>query len=361
VCPEGEVSVSRTTTLRRSAAAPPELETQAPRTRRLPRLSLSLPWGLTLLAFAVAFAQRPGRAFVDTRFDLTADPGLFLQRIVHVWSGTYDLGHVQSGQSVGYLLPMGPWYALGSWLGVPVWVTQRLWLGTLYALAAWGAVRLLDALYDRRRGVAHAIAGFVFAFNPYVATFTDRASVVLLAYAALPWLLLAVHRGAGEPRRWRWPAFVGLLVAVSGGGTNATLVAMVVPAGLGLLAYEVWALRRPLRAALAFTWRAAACVLVGSLWWLIPVALAAPYGRDFLSFTEHPEAIWMTNSMSESLRLLGYWVLYVKVGFDGAVPLFDWAGPYLFAVPVILATLALPLLALGGLRWTGRWRYARCW
>ena len=36
--------------------------------------------------------------------------------------------------------------------------------------------------------------------NPYVVVFAARTSVTLLGYAALPWLLLAVHRGLRAPR-----------------------------------------------------------------------------------------------------------------------------------------------------------------
>ena len=43
-----------------------------------------------------------------------------------------------------------------------MWVAQRVWLGLLLALAAWGAVRLMDALYSRERGVAHVVAGLLF-------------------------------------------------------------------------------------------------------------------------------------------------------------------------------------------------------
>jgi arabinofuranan 3-O-arabinosyltransferase len=121
-------------------------------------LSLSgraLPVALALGAMALAFAQRPGKTVLDTRIELSADPGLFLHRVAAVWTSAGDLGHVQSGQFVGYLFPMAPWFAFADWIGLPIWVAQRLWLGALIALAAWGVVRLMDDLYSRRRGGAH--------------------------------------------------------------------------------------------------------------------------------------------------------------------------------------------------------------
>ena len=77
-----------------------------------------MPLSLTAISFLLAFAQAPGRAFFDTRVELGADPGLFLHRVAQVWSAQTDLGHVQSGQFVGYLFPMGPWYAVANWLGL---------------------------------------------------------------------------------------------------------------------------------------------------------------------------------------------------------------------------------------------------
>ena len=114
---------------------------------------------LGFVAFAVAFAQRPGRTVFDTRIELSANPTLFLHRVVDVWSSTGDLGHVQGGQFVGYLFPMAPWFAFVQWTGIPMWIGQRLWIGALLAVSAWGVVRLLDVLYTRQRGLAHQAAG----------------------------------------------------------------------------------------------------------------------------------------------------------------------------------------------------------
>src|SRR5437588_137025 len=100
--------------------------------------------GLVALAYAVAFGQQPGVALTDTKIDLHTSPARFLASVASTWGSSGDLGHVQGGQTTGYLFPMGPFYALGHGLGLGTWVVQRLWLGTLLALCAWGTVRLLD-------------------------------------------------------------------------------------------------------------------------------------------------------------------------------------------------------------------------
>ena len=160
---------------------------------------------LGLVAYALAFAQRPGLATSDTKIDLHVAAGRFLADVASMWSDSGSLGQVQGGQTAGYLFPMGPFFALGDLLGLSPWVVQRLWLGTLLALGAWGTVRLLDALLTRRRGVAHVVAGLLVVVNPFVVVYANRTTVTLLATAVLPWLMLAVHRGA-RASGWRWPA-----------------------------------------------------------------------------------------------------------------------------------------------------------
>ena len=157
---------------------------------------------------------------------------------------------------------MGPFFALGHALGLPDWVVQRLWLGLLLWLAAWGVVRLLDALHPARRGIVHLAAGAVTILNPFVVTYTNRTTVTLLAYAALPWLLLAVHRGLRASRGWRWPAACALLVTAAGGGVNGAvvawmLVATVAPARLrSVVRRRRLGRRRPVRRPGRAPWRA---------------------------------------------------------------------------------------------------------
>src|SRR5436305_3848357 len=148
---------------------------------------MAVPALLGVASFVLAFAQRTGLATADTKINLHVDPGRFLADVASMWTSTGQLGDVQSGQQTGYLFPMGPFFAVGHALGISDWVVQRLWLGALLALAAWGVVRLLDALLGRPRGAAHLVAGLVMLLNPFVVTYANRTTVTLLAYAALPW------------------------------------------------------------------------------------------------------------------------------------------------------------------------------
>ena len=314
---------------------------------------------LTLLAFAVAFLQRPGESTSDTKIDLHVEPIRFLGEVASVWSSSGGLGQVQAGQYSGYLFPMGPFFALGDLLGAAPWVVHRLWLGALLALAAWGTVKLLDALLGEPRAVAQVVAGGLMVVNPYVATFAQVTSVTLLGYAALPWLVFTVHRGLGASRGWWWPALFALVCTSTGGGVNAAVTGWLLVAPALLVLYECWIGAARWREAWSLTWRMGVLSLVASLWWLAPVAVHAAFGINFLPFTESAGAIWATTSLPESLRLMGYWLSYLGAGFgDRPLPYFDASDELLFSRPVVVASLLVPALAVAGLVRSRRWPYA---
>jgi hypothetical protein len=325
---------------------------------RSPWRDRAFPLGLAVAAYAIALLQRPGRGTFDTKVDLHVDPTGFLARVADVWSPTAGLGHVQGGQYSGYLWPMGPFFAALRELGLSPWLVQRLWLGTLLALAAWGTVRLLDRLLSRQRGVAHVVAGLLMVLNPYVVVFTNRTTFTLIGYAALPWLLLLVHRGVRDPRRLWWAAAFALIVTSMGGGVNAAVTAWVLVGPLLLLLYEPLLGGAGWRNAGAFALRAGVATALASVWWVVPALVHAGYGLNFLSYTEQIGAIWATTSLSESLRLMGYWPSYLGVGYgDELHPYFGSSPSLLFDPAVVVASLLVPALAFGGFVWTRRWRY----
>ena len=98
---------------------------------------------------------------------------------------------------------------------------------------------------------------------------------------------------------------------------------------------------------------------LASAWWVVPLLVQSRFGVDFLRFTEQPGTIWSTTSLPESLRLMGYWISYLGVGYGGELrPYFGDGGVLLFALPVVLAGLLVPALALTGFAWTRRHPYA---
>ena len=319
----------------------------------------AIPLVLAAGSLVLALAQDPGAASSDTKIDLHVDPSRFLSEVAAPWNDSLGLGGVWSGQYSGYLWPMGPFYALGDLLGLSPWLIQRLWLAALLALAAWGTVRLVDELYSRDRGVAHLIAGAAVVLNPYVVVFANRTSITLLAYAALPWLLIATRRGLRSPPGLWWPAAFALIVASAGGGINAASLAWILVGPALLVAYELAVLRTSFAAVRAFVVRAVPLSLLASLWWVVATGVHASYGFDFLRFTEQPSAIWHTTSLTESLRGLGFWLTYTELDFDRvAVPAFANVGPLFFDPPVVVASLLLPAFGVTGFLLARRRPYA---
>ena len=335
------------------------MEHYAPGPVRWPRRDTLIPVALGALAFAVALLQRPGLVVAETKVDLHVAPGSFLRDVLSAWTPTGSLGHVFAGQYGGYLWPMGPFFALGDVLDLPDWVVGRLWIGLALALSAWGMVRLLDALVGRPRGAGHLAGGLLYMLNPYVVTYVGRTSITLLATAALPWLLLCVHRGLREPRGLWWPGAFALVLTSTGGGVNVAVTAWLLLGPALMVVYELGWGAVASGAARAFVVRLVPVAALASLWWVAAVLVHARYGLDFLPYTEQPGTIWGTTSMPESLRLLGFWTSYIGVGYTGTLRSFQAdAGVYLGLAPVIVATLAIPALCLGSFAWTRRARYA---
>ena len=125
-----------------------------------------------------------------------------------------------------------------------------------------------------------------------------------------------------------------------------------------LLLYEVGFVGVSWRAARGFVLRTVPLALAASLWWIVPLWVQSGYGIDFLRFTEQPGTVWGTTSVTESLRLMGFWISYIGVGYAGeALPFFQPARTMLFSPLVVVASLLVPALALAGYTWARRWRY----
>jgi arabinofuranan 3-O-arabinosyltransferase len=327
--------------------------------RRLPS-DRAITLGFIAFAFALAFWQHPGWATADTKIDLHVDPGRFLSQVAAAWAPTTDLGEVHSAQYSGYLWPMGPFFAVLHAAGLGAWVIERIWIGLMLSLSVWGLLRLLDALIGRRRGVAHVVAGAFYLLNPYVTVFTARTTITLLGYAALPWLLLITHhgvrtinpargwRGWSRWRPWWWAGAFALVLTSSGGGVNAAVVGWMLVGPLVLLLYEPAVGTVRWRDSAGFLVRVGVLGVLASLWWIVPVLVHVKYGIDFLQFTEQPGTIWGTNSITESLRLMGYWTSYIGVGFGISRPFFSDGGALLFNPLVVGASLVVPALAVAG-------------
>ena len=291
---------------------------------------------VVFLAFLLlACLQSPGQVVPDTKYDLFADPVRFLTQATHLWTGLSFAGQVQN-QAYGYLFPQGPFFALFDLLGVPDWLTGRLWWAVVLTVAYTGVVRVAAALRIGTRPT-RAAAGILYALAPRMLGDLGSISSEIWPVALAPWVLLPVIRvlqGRMSPRRGGAGAALALALM---GAVNA------VATGVACLpAILWWAAHRPGRtwARLAAWWlplSAAVC-----LWWAVPLVLLGRVSPPFLDHIESAEVTTRWSSVTEVLRGASTWVPFVSTD--------RVAGAALTSEPAfVLATGALAAAGLVGL------------
>ena len=215
---------------------------------------------LGVLAYLPPLLTAPGVVAADTKQYLYLDPGRLMDTARSLWDPSTYGGWV-THQTIGYLWPLGPWYWTMQHLGVPDWVAQRLWIGTLVFAAATGVLALARLLGLTL--TAATAAAVLYGLSPYLLDYVNRTSVLLAPWAALGWLMvctvLAARRGG-----WRWPALFALVVATVG-GINATALVLCGLAPVLWLAYAAWISREvPVRRVLATTAKIGGLTLAAS-------------------------------------------------------------------------------------------------
>ncbi|HEY7106940.1 MAG TPA: alpha-(1-_3)-arabinofuranosyltransferase family protein [Acidimicrobiia bacterium] len=305
---------------------------------------------LAAVAYVPILLTQRGRVVADTKSYLYLDPGRLLERAPSMWDPNIGLGTV-THQNIGYLFPMGPYYWLMHAVGVPAWVSQRLWFGTILFAAALGVLYLLRTLHVHGPGVV--VAAFVFMLSPYVLDFAARLSVILLPWAGLPWMLALVIRALRDDG-WAYPAVFAIVVQVVG-SVNATALVFAGIVPVLWILYAVFVTREVAwRRAAGAVAKIAVLTLLTSLWWIVGLATQSAYGLDILRFTETLATVSHASLPSEVLRSLGYWFSY------GGDKISAWIPPsvrYTQDLWAIAASYALPLLAFaaaGFVRWKHR-------
>jgi hypothetical protein len=94
-------------------------------------------------------------------------PGRLLERAPSMWDPNIGMGTV-THQNIGYVFPMGPFYWVTHQLGMPAWVAQRVWFGTIRFL-------LLECCTLRTPQAGVVVAAVVFMLSPCVLDFKSRS------------------------------------------------------------------------------------------------------------------------------------------------------------------------------------------
>ena len=303
---------------------------------------------LALVAFLPMLASQPGVVTDDTKTYLYLDPGRYVRQAVSLWDPGVGLGTV-THQNIGYLLPMGPFYWVLAELHVPLWMAQRLWMGTLLFAAGAGALYLCRVV--GLSGPGRYVTALAFTFTPYVLQYSGRISVILLPWSGLPWMvafvILAVRRGG-----WRYPALFALVVALVS-GINASSILYVGIAPALWLPYAVLVGETTWRKAWGVAWKVGLLSALVSLWWAVGLQVEAAYGINVLKFTETVPSTSAASLASEIIRGLGYWYFY---GTDRVGSWTQNSVAYTQNLWLIAASFVLPALCVVAAVFA-RWRH----
>ena len=289
----------------------------------------------------LCLASSPGLISPDTKLDLTANPLRFLARAANLWNSDLPFGQAQN-QAYGYLFPHGAFFALGHTLGVPGWLTQRLWWAVLLTVGCWGLLRVTEALGIGTR-TSRLIGAVAYALSPRVLTTIGSISSETLPMMLAPWVLLPVilaldrqrphlrATGASSPRMLAGSA--GVALALMGAVNAVASLAACLPAIIW------WACHRPNRRWRRFTawWLLASLLAVA--WWVVALVLLGRISPPFLDFIESSGVTTQWTSLTEVLRGTSAWTPFVAPG--------STAASSLVSQPV--AVLATTLVAAGGL------------
>lgn len=297
-------------------------------------------WRLRIIAggfvlLALTFAQRPGRIVGDTKAGLVLDPGGYLATALSIWDPNGSWGQVQN-QAYGYLWPMGSFFWLGDLAGLPDWIVQRLWWFTLLFTAYLGMIVLLNALRLGRPWM-HILAGFAFALSPRMLGTIGPTSIEVWPLAVAPWVLAPLVLAVTSRRDPKWMAAASAFAVAMVGGVNAAATFAVIPLA------AIWIVMAPpgrVRRTLMLWWPP--FVLMGTLWWIIPLFVLGSVSPPFLDFIEGAQATHEVTTFIDALRGTSHWVTYIDPTSQ--------AGSALIRNPVVMLNSFVVLgLGLAGL------------
>ena len=295
-------------------------------------------WAVGAAALILCFAQSPGRISPDTKLDLTAAPLRFLARATNLWSSELPFGQAQN-QAYGYLFPHGAFFLLGDTLGVPGWMTQRLWWALLLTVGFWGLLRVAEALGIGTTS-SRVIAAAAFALSPRVLTTIGSISSETLPMMLAPWVLLPVILALRGPGRTWSRGSVRVLAARAAVAVALMGAVNAVATITGCLAAVIWlACHRPNRLWWRFTGWWLLGLLLATAWWVVALVLLGQVSPPFLDFIESSGVTTQWTSLTEVLRGTDSWTPYVAPAAT--------AGQSLVTSSV--AILATTLVAAGGL------------
>jgi arabinofuranan 3-O-arabinosyltransferase len=223
-------------------------------------------------------------------------------------------------------------------LGLPGWVTQRLWWALLLTVGFWGLLRVAEALGIGSPG-SRVIGAVAFALSPRVLTTLGSISSETLPMMLAPWVLLPTILAlrAGSDRSLRaLAARAGLAVALMGAVNAIATLAGCLPAVIW------WACHRPNRLWWRYTAWWLLSLALAMLWWVVALVLLRKVSPPFLDFIESSGVTTQWTSLVEILRGTDIWTPFVA-------PTATAGAPLVTASEAVLGTCLVAAAGLAGL------------
>lgn len=303
----------------------------------------ALPLLLVLLSAAVPWAWAPRPAVIagiDTPPNV--DFGVLFKTTLHAWDPAPNGG---ISNFVGYGMYF-PYFLVGAWLQSLGVSAHNITLGALSLAFALGALGFY--LFCRLLGankLVRALLTLGYTFN-FAHTFLAPGSAALFAYAALPWVPVAIV-WAARSDRWKQVA-IGLGFALASAGliyikiNPPTYLALFLGGVLlGALALRARALRVPFAAVAAF----AVAFFAINLWWIADFVLGVKIDPASVTADLNMQSVSAASTLAQVLLLGGSWAF--DPSFD-ASPYFSYAAWYRNGAIQFLLALA-PVAAIATL------------
>lgn len=289
--------------------------------------------------------------------DLQTSPSEYWVTSFYSWQSKQSLGTSFNAQ--GWLFPSATFFSLFSFIGIPGWLTARIWYVailftagvSMYFYMTWILHRYASEAYGnkttkpdenkRRIALCSLVAAIGYMANPYVVLHINNGHF-LVPYALLPLQLLILDKGLHSGRLY-YAALLGLLSIVV--TTNLPILAINYIIISSYIAYYFWATAQSLSTrTVKFICVYFALSFSNLLWFVLPLAITILNADSTIAAAQAQES-WqmygMRSSVSETFRLMGIWPLY-----SSGVEFSDY---YLNNLMGILTTSLIPILAIVGL------------
>ena len=301
-----------------------------------PRVAAAAAYAVLLL---VSVLEQAGQTTSDTKASLMDAPGELLHSTFSLWNPLVSLGELQN-QAYGYLFPMGPFFAGFQAVGVPDWVTERLWSVAVVVAACEGA-----RLVSRQLGLdpwPALGAGLVYGLNVRMVSEMGVRSAEVLPTAVLPWVLLPILWTLRGRIGIRAGALLSAAAFLFSGAVNGTATIAPLPV---VVVFIVWGCRRGLARWSLLGWWTGLMALA-SLWWASSLVQLSVYSPPFFDYVEDAPTTTSTAGFDPAVRGAANWVGYLATGGQPSWPA-AWSLDY--RPTLVLATGLIAAISVVGL------------